>query len=133
MTTDNTCITCGRTIPEGIKRIRSAPARKRQCRRCGTDFTVCYPHWHQMYCSAECRKASESDKFKSWYSKHRKCTKKEFERTCRKCGAKFVAQYTQQYCEDCINSGGWYMNKLMWNRKVDLHGESVHCLRQDHT
>ena len=92
---------------------------KRCCRNCQSQFEIEPPNCNQQYCCAECK--LESDRRKAHIRNRQNYAKickrlHPQERTCAKCGGKFYGHGCALYCNDCLNDGTAYMNKLRDNR-----------------
>lgn len=98
----------------------------RKCRLCGTEFHLTGNHdGAKMFCCAEhakqYRRSYSRDYDKMFYQKHiEKYRRPKQVLTCKRCGNEFTGHGNEKYCTDCINSGGWYMNKILSQRKVEF-------------
>ena len=107
--------------------MRGMRGKNRHCKWCGSPFTVGLHTGGRLYCSTECRDASQRELTKqytansTYYARHREQLRvKPHELTCKRCGGTFLGKGTQCYCMDCLQSGGAYMRKLLENRKAAL-------------
>ena len=96
---------------------------KRYCRNCQKQFEVVPPNMNQQYCCAECKRQSvnrkQREKNRRNYVKICKRLHPQ-QRTCKKCGNKFFGHGCALYCNDCLNDGSAYMNKLRDNRTMSF-------------
>lgn len=96
---------------------------ERYCKNCQNKFEVIPPKVNQQYCCAECKRESFNRKQRErGRQKYAKICKRLHpqQRTCVKCGGVFYGHGCALYCDNCLNDGTAYMNKLLGNRTMSF-------------